>query len=62
MGEARPPGRGLRSRGIGLWVLVGLALVLIGTLGLIWLLYLSRPTQPRLPEPIGVDQLLMGLV
>ena len=46
--EHREP-RGLRSRRgrYRLWWLVGLALVVCGTIGLLWLLSLSRPRHPE---------------
>jgi len=59
MGETRPPHHRSPSRGIGVWLLIGLALVLIGTLGLIWLPYLSQPARP---EPTGMCQLARWLL
>jgi hypothetical protein len=49
--EPRQP-RGLRRLGgrYRLWWLVGLALVVCGTIGLLWLLSLSRPRQPEAAE------------
>ncbi|UCC75913.1 MAG: hypothetical protein JSW37_10385 [Anaerolineales bacterium] len=49
--ELREP-RGLRRLGgrYRLWWLVGLVLVVSGTIGLLWLLSLSRPRQPEAAE------------
>jgi hypothetical protein len=49
MAETRPPPQGRPVSGIRIWLLIGAALVILGTIALIWLLYLSRPAPPALP-------------